>query len=340
MSNYVIMRSKKLKNFGSIGASLSHCFRTRQTDNADPERMQENQHLRSDSAESAMGALKARLPQKRRKDAVLAVEYVMTASPEWFERAANHRQAEFFSRSVAWLEEKYGAENVVVASIHRDEKTPHLSAFVVPLTLNKKNEPVLNANKFIGNKKQMSDDQSSFANRFIDLGLQRGIQGSVAKHTDLKEYYSKIKQPPRTPQISEKELEPQVLEKGTFGLINTVESPRQIIDRVNNRLAEQLQPVFEKAKAFDNLAETRKNQEKQIADLRETAKKAEEARKEAEQTVMKERQEALSVRQRLEKMVRWLQDLILFGGAELEAHREKLRQERQQQKAAGQEHGR
>ena len=35
------------------------------------------------------------LPEKRRKDAVLAVEYVMTASPEWWKEATPRQQAEF-----------------------------------------------------------------------------------------------------------------------------------------------------------------------------------------------------------------------------------------------------
>uniref|UniRef100_UPI002265EDA3 plasmid recombination protein n=1 Tax=Klebsiella michiganensis TaxID=1134687 RepID=UPI002265EDA3 len=33
-----------------------------------------------------------------------------------------------------WLAEKYGRENILVSSIHLDEKTPHMSAFVVPIT--------------------------------------------------------------------------------------------------------------------------------------------------------------------------------------------------------------
>ncbi|WP_308370368.1 plasmid recombination protein, partial [Serratia marcescens] len=75
-----------------------------------------------------------RLPEKRRKDAVLAVEYVMTASPEWWNTASSDQQQGFFTRSGEWLADKYGADNIVTATVHRDELTPHLSAFVVPRT--------------------------------------------------------------------------------------------------------------------------------------------------------------------------------------------------------------
>ncbi|MEF6388186.1 plasmid recombination protein, partial [Escherichia coli] len=84
--------------------------------------------------------------EKRRKDAVLAVEYVMTASPEWWKEATPRQQAEFFARSEQWLEKKYGKDRVVAAVVHRDEATPHLSAFVVPLTQDGR----LSAKEFIG----------------------------------------------------------------------------------------------------------------------------------------------------------------------------------------------
>lgn len=43
-----------------------------------------------------MGKLRALLPEKRRKDAVLAVEYVMTASPKWFTEATPEQEKAFF----------------------------------------------------------------------------------------------------------------------------------------------------------------------------------------------------------------------------------------------------
>ena len=89
-----------------------------------------------------MGKLRQILPdgmrqpngRKIRKDAVLAVEYLFTTSPEWAENASEAAQDEFFSNSLTWLQNKYGAQNVFTATIQRDETTPHMSAFVVPIT--------------------------------------------------------------------------------------------------------------------------------------------------------------------------------------------------------------
>ena len=79
---FAILRTEKLKSFGEIGGSLAHNYRTRLTPNADPSRTKYNEHQikRSDQV---MNAIKARLPEKVRSNAVLCIEYMITASPEW-----------------------------------------------------------------------------------------------------------------------------------------------------------------------------------------------------------------------------------------------------------------
>ena len=95
---YAIMRAEKLKTFGNVAASLQHCFRERETPNADAARTPDNVHHAARSTDEAMGKLRELLPEKRRKDAVLAVEYVMTASPEWWKTASQQQQQAFSSR--------------------------------------------------------------------------------------------------------------------------------------------------------------------------------------------------------------------------------------------------
>ncbi|WP_223952241.1 plasmid recombination protein, partial [Aeromonas hydrophila] len=73
-------------------------------------------------------------------------------------------------------------------SIHLDEKTPHMSAFVVPLTKDGR----LSAKEFIGNRTKMSNDQSSYAEAVKHLGLVRGIEGSKATHKRIKAHYNAL----------------------------------------------------------------------------------------------------------------------------------------------------
>lgn len=184
---FAIMRCTKLNTVGNIAASLQHCYRERPTENADADRTPKNTHQRASSTDDALNRMRELWPEKRRKDAVLCVEYLMTASPEWWETATSEQREDFFRRSVRWLTEKYGADQIVTSTIHRDETTPHLSAFVIPLKDGK-----LSAKHFIGGRNKMSADQTSFAACVSDLGLVRGIEGSQATHQSVKRHYGLI----------------------------------------------------------------------------------------------------------------------------------------------------
>lgn len=228
MANFAIMRCKKLSGMGSVASSLQHCYRDRETPNADSEQTQYNQRYVSESTDEAMGRLRELLPEKRRKDAVLAIEYVMTASPEWFETATPREQATFFTLSKMWLEDKYGKDRVVAAVVHRDEATPHLSAYVVPLT----EDGRLSAKEFIGSRSKMRDDQTSFAESVARVGLERGIKGSQATHQTVQHYYESLNRGiSKTVTIEPEYLKPQVLKKGIF--TRQVESETDIAKRLS-----------------------------------------------------------------------------------------------------------
>ena len=253
---YAIMRAKKLANMGSVAASMQHCYRERNTHNADQERTHDNQHLGAKSTDEAMGKLRALLPEKRRKDAVLAVEYVMTASPEWFAQATPEQEKAFFQRSLQWLADKYGADRIVTASIHRDEATPHLSAFVVPLTQDKR----LSAKEFIGSRDKMRADQTTYAACVVDLGLERGIEGSKATHQTIQQHYAAVERGVQPlVAITPKAVEPRVLRKGLFS--SDVETPEAVAERLTKRINERYAGTI--ARASTALQERRRAKEMQ-----------------------------------------------------------------------------
>ena len=99
---------------------------------------------------------------------------MITASPEW-QGWSDDRQNEYFKQAVDWLEQRHGKHNVVATSIHRDETTPHLIAYVVPLD---QDTGRLNAKKFfLGSKAKLAEMQSSFSDHVKNLGLERGVEG-------------------------------------------------------------------------------------------------------------------------------------------------------------------
>lgn len=200
--SFAIYRTAKLKSMGEIGGSLSHTYRTRNTPNADESRIHLNEHS-LETYNSCFDALKNAIPEKRRSNAVLCIEHLITASPTW-SGWGTKKEEEFFKKSLEFLNKKYGKENVIACSIHRDETTPHLIVYVVPID----EKGGLNAKKWLGGRSKLSQTQTEFANHVKELGLERGLENSKARHKTIQKYYSEGKKP--TPKLEEikYEIEP------------------------------------------------------------------------------------------------------------------------------------
>ena len=80
--SFAIYRTAKLGSFGEIGGSLSHTYRTRPTPNADENKLHLNEHSLQ-TYNQCFEALKSAIPEKRRSNAVLCIEHLITASPNW-----------------------------------------------------------------------------------------------------------------------------------------------------------------------------------------------------------------------------------------------------------------
>jgi hypothetical protein len=271
--SYAIMRCKKLATMGSVASSLQHAYRERETANADPQRTPENEHWAARSADEAMGKLRELLPEKRRKDAVLAVEYVLTASPDWWKTSSQADQAKFFNQAHKWLADKYGADRIVTASIHRDETSPHMTAFVVPLTKDGR----LSAKEFIGNKAKMVADQTAFAAAVRDLGLYRGIEGSKARHTRIQAFYEALERP----EIGHKTITPESLEPRTYkaqgiverlGLTKRVETSEAVAERLSDAMRKAYDPAITAAAGSREMRRKALQAQETALDLRERLK--------------------------------------------------------------------
>ena len=241
-AHFAILRTAKLKSFGNVGGSLSHTYRTRETTNADPDRADTNEHSHSSPAE-VMQALRDRLPDKYRKDAVIGLEYFVGASPQWFDGKTREQQDAYFRESIDWLEKRHGKENVVGWSIHRDETSPHLVAYVVPMS----DRGTLNAKQWTGGAAALSKMQTDFAkNVGARNDLERGIEGSKAHHQTIKGFYAQIGQAGQQIIVSPAMTEPKVLKKNLFS--TEYESPETVAQRVTGAVQKAYTPTIEQAK--------------------------------------------------------------------------------------------
>lgn len=189
---YAILRTKKLKSFGAAARSARHTFREQPTPNANPELSGLNKGTGAKNTAQLVTALKKGLPDKLRAGSVLCIEYLITASPEAFERhggTLDDMGGGYFTDALKWLKERHGKENVIAASLHLDERTPHLVAYVVPRTKDGR----LSCRDFLGGPAKMKAMQTNFHEVCgKPHGLERGIEGSKAKHQELKQFYGAL----------------------------------------------------------------------------------------------------------------------------------------------------
>jgi hypothetical protein len=105
----------------------------------DYERSAGNYELHDHAAENYTGAVQKRiddllLVKAVRKDAVHMCGLIVSSDSDFFKKLSPEDTRRFFEESKAFLTEFVGAENVISAMVHMDEKTPHMHFLHVPVT--------------------------------------------------------------------------------------------------------------------------------------------------------------------------------------------------------------
>ena len=186
---YAILRTKKLKAPGNVAGSASHIERTRPTHNADPSIS--NEWLEGGPGMYARAKELWDAVPRKRSDAVHAFEVLLTASPEAF---ANGLDVDAWkAQSMAWLRKQFKGATVVGACLHLDETTPHIQAIIVPTDRKPDGSLQLNCKKYLGSASKLSAMQTSYAKAMGPFGLQRGLQGSKAQHTQISQFYGAMR---------------------------------------------------------------------------------------------------------------------------------------------------
>lgn len=266
MSPLTILRIEKLKTFGNVAGSDDHVLRNRETPNADPTRNNRRLIGGEDSRplEEIVKEKISTLKHLPRKDAVLCTSMFLSASPEYF-RPKNPSLSGQWSDSLMqqwaiasrdWLAQNYGSK-CVRAELHLDESTPHIHAYIVPL--NEKTGRLSHDAMFGGRGGQgrikLSKLQDSYAAALAPLGIERGVKGSKATHTKVKEYYQAVNSEPLTAVITNNQLAPAPFESAS-SYVARIQSDDQF-QAINHQLAdrafmlERLSRAEQRARASD-----------------------------------------------------------------------------------------
>lgn len=293
MTAYAIARTAKLHTASQVRAVVGHNARTRPTPNADATR---KNHVFRDAGPDPYGAVMRRIAAegiKPRAGAVLALEVFLSASPEYFrpgrpEAAGewdNKRMKDWAKAALAWMEQEYG-DRLIDARLHLDESTPHIQAVIVPLT----EDGRLSA-KEVNGKIALKRMQATYAKALEPLGIQRGIEGSKAKHTSVRAFYAAANaplppapEPVRAPAV---ETPPMMLKEQARADWAKGQT-KAIADSVaqgNKRFRREIVPALNKAKVAD-LAQ------RKMAEMQQTIQALAQERDEAKEAAQKAQQKA------------------------------------------------
>lgn len=128
---------------------------------------------------------------------VVADELLFTSDNDFFKGMSKKQIKKWADTCMEFVYEDLGytKEQILHATLHMDEKTPHIHCVVVPLI--RKYDKRTNTEKYTISKKQYIKDkahlstlQDKYYQRLIDNGfdLERGIKNSDNEHISIKEF--------------------------------------------------------------------------------------------------------------------------------------------------------
>lgn len=203
---------------GTDSRMSAHIERTVHPKNADRTRTHLNRELvqfpegvRNRTQAIAHRVETAGIRRKVSANQVKAIRILLTGSnKDMKQMEAEGRIEDWCNDSLKWIRETYGEQNLVSAVLHMDEKTPHIHATVIPIVTGerrKAGQEEQNGKKKYRKKNPQdvrlcADDvmarhrlkhyQDTYAQAMNKYGLQRGVDGSLAKHISTMQYYKQL----------------------------------------------------------------------------------------------------------------------------------------------------
>lgn len=187
---YAIFRVwKAYKSLNAIKGYAAHALRLMETLNADDKIQNRILIGTKDIVKDFQEYIKP--VKKIRSNAVLGRDLLLTASPDWFQRASPSEIDIWVSKNMMWLNENFG-DNIRFACLHRDEKTIHITALMVPRFYSKERGHYLANHLYFDGIEKMRAWQDKYSEAMQEFNLERGIRGSKATHLNIKKFYSLI----------------------------------------------------------------------------------------------------------------------------------------------------
>ena len=213
---FVVLHMEKAH--GSDSGTTAHIERFIIPKNADPTRTHLNRKLVAypDGIKDRSAAIRRRLEEagltrKIGNNQVRAIRINVSGTHEDMERIEREgRLDEWCADNMKYFADTFGKENIVAAHLHRDEETPHIHVTLVPIVKGerkrrkreeqtkkryrkKPTDTVRLCADDIMTRLRLKSYQDTYAVAMAKYGLQRGIDGSKARHKSTQQYYNETK---------------------------------------------------------------------------------------------------------------------------------------------------
>ena len=212
---FVVLHMEKAH--GSDSGTTAHIERFIIPKNADPTRTHLNRRLIEypDGIKDRSAAIQQRLEEagltrKIGSNQVRAIRINVSGTHEDMKRIEEEgRLDEWCADNLKYFADTFGKENIVAAHLHRDEETPHIHVTLVPIVKGerkrrkreeqtkkryrkKPTDTVRLCADDIMTRLKLKSYQDTYAVAMAKYGLQRGIDGSKARHKSTQQYYRDI----------------------------------------------------------------------------------------------------------------------------------------------------
>jgi len=210
--HFAICRTKKIKNWTTLGKSVGHNMRTSADERPHLSDAPEPLRVLAGSADwldpwraDVNGMHLRKLAQGQAH--TLAREFFLGMSPEWAEGKSPAEIDAWAEANIAWLNERFGKDRVRLAVLHLDEQTPHIAAYVVPLKADANRAGEVNTDR--GNGWTLSDSslglgggkdalvklQDEYGAAMERFALTRGRRHSKATHQTIAAWRHQMSEP-------------------------------------------------------------------------------------------------------------------------------------------------
>ncbi len=265
LAKYAIMRFQKHKA-QAVGSIEAHNERTKTEHKSNPDidlsRTKDNYNLvkRKSSYIELINKLIAIYKCKTRKDSVVLVETVVTASNEFFRKKSKKEIREFFEHALAFYEKNLTPGTIISAAVHLDGTTPHMHLCFVPITKDHR----LSAKEIVGNKQKLTFWQDAYhswmSKKYPEL--ERGTSSQITGRTYIPtQLFKKAKN-------LNKQVEKISAAIENIGIMNLKQSKADAEEMISKYMTDRAD-LLSKLAVYD---ETMKQMRKENADLKRESK--------------------------------------------------------------------